>query len=563
MNQETINTYSEEAGSFVKQYEGISTPQVHPYLEAVLPSLSPAVLDVGAGSGRDAAWFAERGIDVVAVEPAKGLRAKGEAFHEGSPIHWVSDRLPELERLNREGYRFDFIMLSAVWMHIPPEQREKAFESLTGLLKPDGKMLITLRHGPSPEGRVMYPVSIEELKFLSEKHLGMLESIEQENTTDKLGRSNVYWEQVVTSLPGGYQAALGWLREIILHDRKSSTYKLGLVRSVKEALQQHKEDLREVDDFTVAIPLARVVSSWLRTYSKMSEFNIPQLPGGKKSSGVGVPKIDGETIFEGEEAKHIAGAFIEARRRIVDMPVRHVTRPDDPDRRVFKALGSTYRPEDSFCLNDEFIASFGELHLGKDLAKVLSDYGEIVEAGLFHEWVRLSSGYADAATEGEKVAMNRRIQRALYDREFIYFAHPVSLYDTPFEAKLEQLIKKAFPEYEIENPNTKLHARGYEKEGMKYFTTLCKDLQAICFTTFADGTIGAGVAREIETFLEEGKAATGVIFPECRVVRLTSPEDLKSFYICNVEESRARVKAEKARMAAGLPYIASEINKIE
>jgi protein-L-isoaspartate O-methyltransferase len=35
-------------------------------------------LDVGSGAGRDAAWLASLGYDVVAVEPAAGMRVEGQ-----------------------------------------------------------------------------------------------------------------------------------------------------------------------------------------------------------------------------------------------------------------------------------------------------------------------------------------------------------------------------------------------------------------------------------------------------------------------------------------------------
>jgi SAM-dependent methyltransferase len=78
------------------------------------------VLDVGAGSGRDAAWFAANGYDVVAVEPSDAMLAHARKLHPSSRIHWVSDSLPDLANVRRLGLSFNLILLSAVWMHIPP-----------------------------------------------------------------------------------------------------------------------------------------------------------------------------------------------------------------------------------------------------------------------------------------------------------------------------------------------------------------------------------------------------------------------------------------------------------
>jgi protein-L-isoaspartate O-methyltransferase len=51
------------------------------WLSGLLSDATGTVLDVGAGSGRDAAWFAARGHDVVAVEPTSAMRSEGQHRH--------------------------------------------------------------------------------------------------------------------------------------------------------------------------------------------------------------------------------------------------------------------------------------------------------------------------------------------------------------------------------------------------------------------------------------------------------------------------------------------------
>lgn len=59
-------------------------------------------------------------------------------------------RLPGLSRVHELGLTFDLILLSAVWQHIAPNDRQRAFRKMTALLKPGGLMLMTLRQGPAP-----------------------------------------------------------------------------------------------------------------------------------------------------------------------------------------------------------------------------------------------------------------------------------------------------------------------------------------------------------------------------------------------------------------------------
>jgi SAM-dependent methyltransferase len=111
------------------------------------------------GRGRDAAWLVSLGYDVIAVEPAAGMRAEGQCRHPDPRIRWLEDRLPDLTGVNRLGLAFDLIMLNAVWMHVPPPGRARAFRKLATLLKPGGTMLMNLRDvraGPADVGRTAW-----------------------------------------------------------------------------------------------------------------------------------------------------------------------------------------------------------------------------------------------------------------------------------------------------------------------------------------------------------------------------------------------------------------------
>lgn len=89
----------------------------------LFPSRPGAVLDIGAGSGRDAAALAGLGHRVLAVEPTAELRSLGRRIHADRAIEWIDDSLPELRVLRGRDERFDLILLTAVWMHLDSRQR--------------------------------------------------------------------------------------------------------------------------------------------------------------------------------------------------------------------------------------------------------------------------------------------------------------------------------------------------------------------------------------------------------------------------------------------------------
>jgi SAM-dependent methyltransferase len=128
----------------------------------LVPAAPSHILDIGSGTGRDAAWFAEMGHRVLAVEPTQAMRLPAMALHPHPGIEWLDDSLPELSLVRSRGEPFDLIWLSAVWMHFDREQRRQAMPNLAALLRDGGRIIMRVRHGPVPSGRRMFEIPDEE-----------------------------------------------------------------------------------------------------------------------------------------------------------------------------------------------------------------------------------------------------------------------------------------------------------------------------------------------------------------------------------------------------------------
>lgn len=151
--------YEKNLDSLVRKLEAIPFDALHREVLPLLPEPPASILDIGSGSGRDAAVFAAMGHLVTAVEPAAGLRQRAQALHPAPEIAWIDDSLPDLAALRAQDGAFDVVMLTAVWMHLAPAERSPAMARVAALLRPGGLACITLRHGPVPEGRRMFEVS--------------------------------------------------------------------------------------------------------------------------------------------------------------------------------------------------------------------------------------------------------------------------------------------------------------------------------------------------------------------------------------------------------------------
>ena len=154
--------YAEEADELFRRYESLSAADVHRAVRHLIPTASSRVLDIGSGTGRDAAWLAGRGHRVVAVEPTDAMRQRAMTLHPSPGIEWLNDSLPDLTLLLARGEQFDVVMLSAVWMHLDTQQRRQAMPNLAALIRDGGVMIMHVRHGPVPPGRRMFEVPAEE-----------------------------------------------------------------------------------------------------------------------------------------------------------------------------------------------------------------------------------------------------------------------------------------------------------------------------------------------------------------------------------------------------------------
>ena len=83
--------YTEEAESLVESYERIPFAELHSEILHLIPSAPCRALDIGSGTGRDAAALAELGHDIVAVEPTEEFRVRAAALQSSPRIEWLDE----------------------------------------------------------------------------------------------------------------------------------------------------------------------------------------------------------------------------------------------------------------------------------------------------------------------------------------------------------------------------------------------------------------------------------------------------------------------------------------
>jgi SAM-dependent methyltransferase len=154
--------YNDESRGFFESYLSISSKLIFSDVIEYMPSSGARCLDVGAGSGRDSAFLALRGCKVTAVEPSELFRRKATDFFKGLDIEWIDDSLPNLKKVKALGLCYDFVLMSAVWMHLNSIERQEALVSVYSLLKNGGVFILTLRLGSAEPDRMIYEITTNE-----------------------------------------------------------------------------------------------------------------------------------------------------------------------------------------------------------------------------------------------------------------------------------------------------------------------------------------------------------------------------------------------------------------
>lgn len=400
-----MSVYEQHPEEFLNRYKRLDTEEIHDDWLSLLPTTQLLILDVGAGSGRDAAWFADQDHEVVAVEPADALRERAREIHSSPRIQWVDDHLPALDTVHDLDYKFDVILLSAVWMHVPPSDRKRAFRKLVEVLKPGGHFVITLRSEQPDDGRRTYPTSIAELRDLS--HSFALDFLQNAQTDDQLGR-DLRWTSVVFRLPDDGTGALPLIRHILINDDTSATYKPALLRSVLRAADSAKGAVEKTRDH-VEIPLGLVALYWLRMYRwLMVDNDYRQMPGTTTpafdtSHFHALDLIDADLRlgkrFTGDTARHLIKVLRSIRDTIRTGPAHYITYPGTDDQ-VFKYEGGRISSSDTVSLNLDFLMEAGTLRIPRHVWDSLAQHASWIEPSILSRWVELLENYDGTASPG-------------------------------------------------------------------------------------------------------------------------------------------------------------------
>lgn len=155
----------------------------------------------------------------------------GRRLHPDAGVRWVDDRVAALDSMHALGLSFDVALLSAVWQHVAPGERQRALRKLATLLKPGGLMVVTLRVGPAPADGAMHEVSLGDIEGLTRGYVANLSNV---CGPDHYGTTVQFVRRLSVTFPPAHFALMIWASTLDSRKRTGSLTKAasGISRSV-------------------------------------------------------------------------------------------------------------------------------------------------------------------------------------------------------------------------------------------------------------------------------------------------------------------------------------------
>lgn len=407
----TTDFYDHNVEELNAVYLAVSSTDVHKSWIELLPS-EGSVLDIGAGTGRDSAFMADCGLDVVAVEPSYPMLLKAQQNFPDKNILWLNEGLPALEQTIKLQRKFSLILVSAVWMHIIPSDRERCIRKLCSLLAPNGKIVITLRHGEFTDERIAQKISSTELSKLATQ-FGLIFEGPEEVDADALGRAKISWETVILTQADNRAGAFPAIRHIVLDEQKYATQKLALLRAVLRIAEGHPgaEIKPKSTPSHIALPLGLVAMYWLKMFKPMVDmFAIPQnaetkkvLSFVKQSGWQQLDQLSNNDFFIGavhtQHAAAVHSTLLHITRSIKNIALKHIKEPDTQQAVFATERLSPRVNKRHLVLAPSYLAGFGTFYVPIDIRDSFAKDSCWIEPTLVNEWTSLMQRFAAKANK--------------------------------------------------------------------------------------------------------------------------------------------------------------------
>ena len=276
------------------------------------------------------------------------------------------------------------------------------FRILCELLNPAGLLVFSLRKGEDESeklAREFHPVSSEELKLLGNQHAvgHRAQYLNQQNLTNK----HMKWDWQIFEMPDDGTGNLPLLRHIIVNDNKSSSYKLGLLRTLVKLAETAPGVVTNRTDDYVELPFGAVGLYWIKLFHPLIlQRGLRQHPG---KTGYGFAKDAFYSLqhvspndlslgfrFDVDRATVVQRAIADACRNIERMPAHFITYPGESNHQVFECSSNTVRRRTgAIVLSKDYLSEFGTFRIPALIWQTLGQFACWLNPAIVREWRQL------------------------------------------------------------------------------------------------------------------------------------------------------------------------------
>jgi len=142
MDPSTIQYYNDSAPDVAARYEAADMDNLHHILLEHLPT-GARVLEIGCGSGRDAAFLLAQGYDVTAVDASRAMLAAARVQHPLLRDRLYEAALPFSSDSHLLDSHYEGIVSVATIMHIADCDLPTLASQMRDMLVPNGVLIIS------------------------------------------------------------------------------------------------------------------------------------------------------------------------------------------------------------------------------------------------------------------------------------------------------------------------------------------------------------------------------------------------------------------------------------
>ena len=188
----TVSYYEKKSSDFIESYEAANMDHLYAIFNRHITN-NANILDIGFGSGRDLKYLKRQGFHIWGIDPTQSFVNHAKIRFPDIADHFFKASLPNIDLPNNFPDNFDYILLIAVWMHLPKEIYIDSIKALCALLRPRGKIILSYSITPRQfnEERYFENIDRKELEKIFKKYNCI--KIDETINGDSLSNRDIIW----------------------------------------------------------------------------------------------------------------------------------------------------------------------------------------------------------------------------------------------------------------------------------------------------------------------------------------------------------------------------------